>query len=146
MGYFKKELKLRQDIHLWKRLAGYCALYPGELQNQTAMRGIHEQNRMTKINDHQQYIDLWWKSLKQEFKHNKLPKHKNKVFEQVYFNYIINSKNIIWASYTLFLQAVKHPNLFTTPYSDFDFNFWKVFGKNKLTLSLISFKNKLVSK
>ena len=47
VGYFNTALKLRQDIHLWRRLAGFCDLYPGEIVTPTAMRGIHASNRMT---------------------------------------------------------------------------------------------------
>ena len=42
----------------------------------------------------------------------------------------------------MFLNTAK---IIRESYGDFDFNFWKVFGKNWLTLHLISFKNKITS-
>ena len=87
VSYFNTALKLRQDIHLWRRLASFCDLYPGEIVTPTAMRGIHASNRMTKQEDHKQYINLWWQSLKKEFENKHLEKSKYKIFGQAYFNY-----------------------------------------------------------
>ena len=144
VGYFNTGLKLRQDIHLWRRLAGFCNLYPGEIVTPTAMRGIHSSNRMTKLEDHKQYIDLWWQSLKKEFKNNHLEKSKYDIFLQTYFNYLATSSNKVIAIMSLLNNAIKHPSIIRKSYGVFDFNFWKVFGKNWITLHLISFKNKLL--
>jgi len=146
VGYFNTVLKLRQDIHLWRRLAGFCDLYPGEIITPTAMRGIHDSNRMTKIKDHTQYINLWWKSLKKEFKNKHLEKSKYDIFLQCYFNYLVTKPNKLIAVKALIDNVVKSPRIIVKSYGDFDFNFWKVFGKNWLTLNLISFKKKLILK
>jgi len=145
VGYFNTALNLRQDIHLWRRLAGFCDLYPGEIVTPTAMRGIHASNRMTKLEDHKQYIDLWWQSLKKEFKNKHLEKSKYKIFEQAYFNYLANQPNKAVAVVSILRNVLKYPRIIKEAYGDFDFNFWKVFGKNWLTLHLISFKNKLIN-
>lgn len=143
VGYFNTALKLRQDIHLWRRLAGFCKLYAGEITTPVAMRGIHASNRMTKLEDHKQYINLWWKSLKKEFKNKYLEKSKHDIFLQCYFNYLASQPNKIIAVKSLIDNVLKYPKITRESYGDFDFNFWKVFGKNWLTLHLISFKNKL---
>jgi len=145
VGYFNTALKLRQDIHLWRRLAGFCNLYPGEIVTPTAIRGIHASNRMTKINDHKQYINIWWKSLKKEFKTKHLEKSKYKIFEQAYFNYLANQPNKAVAVVSILSNVLKYPRIIKEAHGDFDFNFWKVFGMNWLTLHLISFKNKITS-
>jgi glycosyltransferase involved in cell wall biosynthesis len=145
VGYFNTALKLRQDIHLWRRLAGFCYLYPGEIVTPTAMRGIHAQNRMTVKEDQNQYIELWWKSLKQEFKSKHLEISKYNIFEQAYFNYVTVQSNKLKALLAFIENVVKQPKIIKEAYGDFDFNFWKVFGKNWLTLHLISFKNKLLN-
>ena len=145
VGYFNTALKLRQDIHLWKRLAGFCNLYPSEIVTPTAMRVIHAINRMTKLEDHKQYIDLCWQSLKKEFKNKHLEKSKYDIFLQCYFNYLAGQPNKIIAIKSLIDNILKYPRIIRKSYSDFDFNFWKVFGKNWLTLHLISFKNKLIN-
>jgi len=143
VGYFNTALKLRQDIHLWRRLAGFSDLYPGEIVTPTAMRGIHASNRMTKLEDHKQYINLWWKSLKKEFKNKHLEKLKYDIFLQAYFNYLATSSNKVIAIMSMLNNTIKHPTIIRKSYGDFDFNFWKVFGKNGLTLRFISLKNKL---
>jgi glycosyltransferase involved in cell wall biosynthesis len=143
VGYFNTALKLRQDIHLWKRLAGFCNLYPSEIVKPTAMRGIHAQNRMTVKEDHHQYIELWWKSLNQEFKSKHLETSKYNIFEQAYFNYLANQPNKAVAVVSILRNVLKYPRIIKEAYGDFDFNFWKVFGKNWLTLHLLSVKNKI---
>ena len=146
VGYFNTALKLRQDIHLWRRLAGFCELYPGEIVNPIAMRGIHASNRMTKVEDHKQYLNIWWKSLKKEFKTKHLEKSKYKIFEQAYFNYLANQPNKAVAVVSILRNILIYPRIIKEAYGVFDFNFWEVFGKNWLTLHLISFKNRFYFK
>ena len=143
VSYFNTALKLSQDIHLWRRLAGFCNLYPGEIVTPTAMRGIHASNRMTKVEDHKQYLNIWWKSLKKEFKTKHLEESKYKIFEQAYFYYLANQPNKAVAVVSILRNVLKYPRIIKEAYGDFDFNFWKVFGKNWLTLRIISFKNRL---
>lgn len=145
VGDFNTELRLRQDIHLWKRLAGFCRLYPGQISKPTAMRGIHSNNRMTHIKDQEKYTDLWWNSLQAEFKSRKLVKEKYEIFEQAYFNYLVKSSNKILAFLAFLHNALKYPEIAKKSYGIFDFNFWKVFGKNWITIHLISLKNRLLS-
>ena len=145
VGYFHTGLRLRQDIHLWRRMAGFCKLYAGQLAIPVAMRGIHADNRMTRRQDHQLYIDMWWRSLRREFNNKDLTADKYQVFEQCYINYLADHSNKLKAFTAIVLQAVKQPGRIGKAYGDFDFNFWKVFGKNKVTLSLISVKNKFFS-
>lgn len=143
VGMFNINLKLKQDIHLWRRLAGFCNLYPGDIKQPVAFRGIHSQNRMTRVKDHEQYVDLWWKSLKVEFQKRQLNSEKYAIFEQCYSNHYVSSGNKIVAFKTFLINVFKYPKIVKESYGDFDFNFWKVFGRNKLTLSAISFKNKV---
>ena len=146
VGVFHTDLKLQQDVHLWKRLAAYCKLYVGQIETPTAMRVIHAENRMTRVADHKQYMDTWWKSLKHEFKAKPIGKDNYTLFEQRYYNYIIQNKNKLTALYFLLRYSLKYPKTIGHSYQDFDFNFWKVFGKNWLTLHIISFKNKIIHK
>jgi glycosyltransferase involved in cell wall biosynthesis len=146
VGVFHTDLKLRQDIHLWKRLAGFCKLYAGEIKEPVAMRGIHAQNRMTRLKDQEKYKDLWWRSLKKEFKTKGLNKIRYKLFEQAYFNHFTKNNNKFIAIKAFGIYLIKFPKIIKEPYGYFDFNFWEVFGKNWLTLHLISFKNRFIFK
>ena len=99
---------------------------------------------MTKLEDHKQYTDLWWRSLKKEFKSKHIEKSQYNIFLQCYFNYLASQPNKIIAVKSLIDNVLKYPKIIRESYGDFDFNFWKVFGKNWLTLKLISFKNRSI--
>jgi len=62
-----------------------------------------------------------------------------------YFNYLANQPNKAVAVVSILRNVLKYPRIIKEAYGDFDFNFWKVFGKNWITLHLISFKNKITS-
>lgn len=146
IGYFNTQLKLQQDIHMWRRMAAFCRLESGELSIPVAVRGVHGNNRMTQTSEQKKYRDLWWRSLKSEFRKRKLAGEKQKIFEQAYFNHFTGNSNKLIALKALLFNVLKKPDVIIESYGNFDFNFWKVFGRNWLSLRLISFKNKLVSK
>ncbi len=146
VGVFNTYLKLQQDVHLWKRLAAFCMLYSGQLNTPVAMRGIHAQNRMTRVADHEQYKTVWWRSLRKEFKAKGLEPSKYAIFEQAYFNYFTGNTNKFTAFKALLMNCVKYPYIIKHSYQHFDFNVFKVFGRNWATLHLISLKNKIYSK
>ncbi|NIF05491.1 glycosyltransferase family 2 protein [Chryseobacterium sp. Tr-659] len=64
---FKSHLKLHEDTEFLIRLSYYLDLYPGNIDEAVAMRGVHEQNRITKVDSRK--IDpaisrsLLWKEL-----------------------------------------------------------------------------------
>jgi len=47
--FFKTHLKLHQDTEFLFRLSYYLDLYPGILDKAVAIRGVHENNRITKV-------------------------------------------------------------------------------------------------
>ncbi|MFN4363283.1 glycosyltransferase family 2 protein [Chryseobacterium hispalense] len=51
--FFKTHLKLHQDTEFLFRLSYYLKLYPGILDKAIAMRGVHENNRITKVDTRQ---------------------------------------------------------------------------------------------
>lgn len=48
-SFFKKELRLHQDTEFLFRLSFYTDLYPGMIDRAIAIRGIHENNRITQV-------------------------------------------------------------------------------------------------
>jgi len=48
--FFKTHLRLHQDTEFLFRLSYYLNLYPGILDKVVAMRGVHEDNRITQLN------------------------------------------------------------------------------------------------
>ena len=146
VGYFNTKLRLQQDIHLWRRLAAFCKLKAGEIKNPVAIRGVHEENRITRKEDHKQYLDLWWKSLYKEFKKKQLEKNKFDIFRQAYYNYYSGNPNKLIAIKALLASVINQPSIIKQNFSHFDLNFLKVFGRNWLSLHVISAKNKLFKK
>jgi hypothetical protein len=57
--------------------------------------------------------------------------------------YLSTNPNKVIAIMSLLNNTIKHPSIIRKSYGNFDFNFWKVFGENWLTLRIISFKNRL---
>ncbi len=51
--FFKTHLKLHQDTEFLFRLSYYLKLYPGILNKAVAIRGVHENNRITKVDTRQ---------------------------------------------------------------------------------------------
>lgn len=49
--FFKTHLKLHQDTEFLFRLSYYLNLYPGILDEAVAVRGVHENNRITKVDN-----------------------------------------------------------------------------------------------
>ena len=76
VGFFNPNIRLQQDTHLWRRLAAFCDLEAGEIKNPVAIRGGHENNRMTNNNGHAKYRNEWWESLRKEFKSKGITKDK----------------------------------------------------------------------
>lgn len=66
---FKPHLRLHEDTEFLIRLSYYIDLYPGIIDQAVAMRGIHEDNRITKVETH--VVDpsasraLLWKEIEQ---------------------------------------------------------------------------------
>jgi len=143
VGYFNEKLRLQQDIHLWRRLAAFCKLEAGEIEKAVAIRGVHENNRMVNNEEHAKHRHEWWSSLNKEFKKKKLEKKKTKIFEKAYYQFLIQYNTNPKAFLSFNRYILKHPSIIKESYGFFDFNFWEIFGKNWVTLHLISFKNRI---
>lgn len=68
IGLFDPELRLHQDSDLFMRLTMACDLYPGQLKKPVAMRGLHENNRVTKFRPIEDAIHSFEKMLKSTHK------------------------------------------------------------------------------
>ena len=56
-GLFNEGLRLHQDHELWIRIAYHCNLVPGEFERPVALRGLHDENRITRYkNKSSQYL------------------------------------------------------------------------------------------
>ncbi len=56
-GIFNESLRLHQDHELWIRIAYHCNLVPGEFKKPVALRGLHDENRITRQkSNHSQHL------------------------------------------------------------------------------------------
>ncbi|KQR95474.1 capsular biosynthesis protein CpsI [Chryseobacterium sp. Leaf180] len=87
--YFKTHLRLHQDTEFLFRTSFYLHLYPGILNEAVAMRGVHENNRITQVDSKKvkpsnsrvllwREVNLWAQS------ENKVPEHIQKHIERMH--------------------------------------------------------------
>jgi len=88
-GLFNERLRLRQDTHLWRRLAAVGRLVPGSIDKPVAIRGVHGANRMTDKTEQAQFsAKYWWDSLNDWFRRTpSVPKRAKRSFKRSYRSY-----------------------------------------------------------
>ena len=142
-GVFNTNLKLQQDVDLFVKMSLVGSFYPGELEDHTCIRGVHDQQRSTNNPLQDKYREQRWRSLNTWINNNTNVDSKYKgIFKEKYYDFMIRTSSRSKAFRYYLSYILSNLNTIKEPYGFFDFNFWKVFGKNKLTLSMISFKNR----
>jgi glycosyltransferase involved in cell wall biosynthesis len=88
-GLFNEHLRLRQDTHLWRRLAAVGRLVPGSIDKSVAIRGVHGANRMTNKAEQAQFsAEYWWDSLHEWFRRTpRVPNRAKRSFRLSYRSY-----------------------------------------------------------
>ncbi|WP_336686693.1 glycosyltransferase family 2 protein [Chryseobacterium bernardetii] len=96
---FKSSLRLHQDTEFLLRLSYYLRLYPGILDKAVAVRGVHEDNRITlvdskKVNPATTRVLLWKEVDAWAENENTLPEHVKLHIKRMYRSFqIANSPN-----------------------------------------------------
>lgn len=117
---FNEILRVHQDSDFNLKLAYHCYLKSGNIKDPVAMRGIHDDNRITKIvrysHQYNQRQFLYWRSLYEWARSNHLSdEYKNKIFLN-YKSFDLSLKTG-WKKYSdLFLAAVKNSRILKTQY------------------------------
>ena len=146
-GVFNTQLKLQQDVDLFVKMSMVGRFYPGELGNPTCVRGVHDQQRSTNNLLQAKYRLQRWQSLNDWIESTSLvPTVIKSLFKKRYYDFLIRTSSTAKRFRYFMYYVLKNPSVIKQSYGFFDFNFWKVFGKNWLTVHLISFKNKLTLK
>lgn len=86
--FFLEHLKLHQDTEFLYRLAYHCKLHPGIIDKPVAMRGVHEENRITntgnqlKVSQNRflMYGEIYQWAVKNQLDSNYIELFKNKKF------------------------------------------------------------------
>lgn len=93
VGFFNEKLRISQDTHMNLKLAAITKLVPGEIKNPIAFRRVHNENRITKINQKEKTIIKlkMLKLLKSWSEDKKIP---NKKLAFLYYSIIFNESVI----------------------------------------------------
>lgn len=145
-GLFNEKLRLRQDIHLWRRMAAIGKLTPGSIDRAVAVRGVHGANRMVNLEDQAKYVDYWWEDLDRWFRYTcGVPKRAKAAFNRAYCSYKVKNRDVWEGRRALLSYTIKNPRLVAEPMGFFDMNLLESFGRNWLTLHITSMKNRVLS-
>jgi glycosyltransferase involved in cell wall biosynthesis len=117
---FNIDLRVHQDSDFNLKLAYYCYLKSGIIDKAVAMRGVHDNNRITKIKPYSakfyQNSLLYTESLHQWSKAEKLEKQYAKKIELDYLSFKIAHQKGLKKWISFLLTGLKHPEIFKTRY------------------------------
>lgn len=105
--HFNEKLRLHQDLEFIIRLSYYAKVFPGVLGTAIALRGVHMENRYTKVahktKKHHFNQILVWESLKKWGTEEKIPKVYLRQISRYIYSYKIASTGF-FNSWLLFLM------------------------------------------
>ncbi|MGR3855010.1 glycosyltransferase family 2 protein [Chryseobacterium indologenes] len=117
---FNVALRVHQDSDFIIKLAYHCYLKTGNIDQAVAMRGVHDNNRITKITrytpEYNQRQALLWKSLYQWAKRNSIPSEEKKRIYLVYKSFDLALKKGIVKYSGILLEIIKNPEILKTRY------------------------------
>ncbi|AZB09095.1 glycosyltransferase family 2 protein [Chryseobacterium sp. G0162] len=117
---FNKDLRVHQDSDFIIKLAYHCHLKTGNITEAVAMRGVHDNNRITKIvkysPQYNQRQFLLWQSLNQWAISNHIPSESGKRIYLLYKSFDLSLKKGFIKYYTILEEALKNPEILKTKY------------------------------
>jgi glycosyltransferase involved in cell wall biosynthesis len=124
--HFNKTLRVHQDSDFIIKLSYHCYLKSGIIDKPVAIRGIHDDNRITKIvkysSQYNQRQLLFWKSVYDWANQCSIPsEYKEKIYLK-YKSFDLSQKSGVTKYYNIFIEAIKNPNILKTQYR---FNYQK---------------------
>lgn len=124
--HFNKTLRVHQDSDFIIKLAYHCYLKSGIIDQPVAIRGIHDDNRITKIvkysSQYNQRQLLFWKSVYDWANQCHIPsEYKEKIYLK-YKSFDLSQKSGVTKYYNIFIEAIKNPNILKIQYR---FNYQK---------------------
>ena len=144
VGTFHTELRLQQDTHLWKRMSAFGRLAPGNLTEPVCIRGVHPDNRMTKVDDHKQYMDLWWTDLGDRFRQGRVRADIMQAWRRGYAKYQA-SQGRKWAAFAALAKwLLREPAELRKRYGFFDMTLREAFQSSTAVNRLLSLKNRAI--
>ncbi len=144
--WFNPDLRLHQDSEFIIRLTYYANLLPGEIMRPTAIRGVHNHNRITSIQTQKAKVKLnqkkLWTSLYNWAKEDNIPESYLKQIRRIMMLKTIISKSRIVAWFNFLKYIIVDPQLLINP-SFYNTIHYHLFGKNRISILLLRLKNKI---
>jgi glycosyltransferase involved in cell wall biosynthesis len=144
LGGFHPDLRLQQDTHLWHRLAASSRVVAGNIQSAVAVRTVHPNNRVTKLDEHELYFELWWQSLGQSFKEMGVPPCVMQAWRKAYARFRAKRDSRAQAIVALTNWAIREPSEFAIEYGHFDLTLREIFHSEPWIIKALSAKNRTV--
>lgn len=123
---FNEKLRVHQDSDFIIKLAYHCHLKSGIIDKAVAIRGIHDDNRITKIVQYSpQYNErqfLYWKSLNDWAAVNRLPSEIKKRIYLVSKSFDLSQKKGLSKYFAILWEGIKNPEILKTKYR---FNYYR---------------------
>lgn len=117
---FNKDLRVHQDSDFIIKLAYHCHLKTGNITEAVAMRGVHDNNRITKIVKYSpQYNQrqlLLWQSLNQWATSHKIPTEYRKRIYLMYKSFDLSLKKGFSKYCTILGEVFRNPEILKTKY------------------------------
>ncbi|MDP9958422.1 glycosyltransferase family 2 protein [Chryseobacterium lathyri] len=117
---FNENLRVHQDSDFITKLAYHCYLKSGIIDKAVAVRGVHDDNRITKIirysPQYNQRQYLLWKSLYEWADANPLPSDCKKKIYLTYKSFDLSLKTGLNKYFCTFLEVIKNPHILKTQY------------------------------
>ncbi|CEJ68300.1 Hyaluronan synthase [Chryseobacterium oranimense G311] len=117
---FNENLRVHQDSDFIIKLAYHCYLKSGIIDKAIAIRGVHDNNRITKIirysPQYNQRQFLLWKSLYEWADANPLPPDGKRKIYLTYKSFDLSLKTGFNKYYCTFLEVIKNPQILKTQY------------------------------
>lgn len=143
-GLFNENLPLRQDTHMWRRMACVARLSPGEIEHPVALRGIHGVNRMLNQQGQAACEAPWWSDLQGWVCSHHVSDAKRRIFDEAYCSWKIETYPRHRARRVFIGYVLRRPSVMLPMYGFFDLNAFKLFGRGRVMQRLVSAKNRLV--
>lgn len=117
---FNQKLKVHQDSDFIIKLAYHCHLKTGNITEAVAMRGIHDDNRITKIvkysPQYNQRQFLLWKSLNEWAISNQIPPESRNRIYLLYKSFDLSLQKGFTKYCNILGEALKNPAILKTQY------------------------------
>lgn len=123
---FNEKLRVHQDSDFNIKLAYHCHLKSGIIDKAVAIRGIHDDNRITKIVQYSpQYNErqlIYWKSLYDWAASSNIPnEYKTRIYLS-YKSFDLSRQNGLGKYVNILIETIKNPTILKTKYR---FNYYR---------------------